>query len=116
MGRTVTAKTRYSTTAIGAGVIAAAIGLPAAACTPAPVRCQSVAFAPQTDWVAADIVATGVSCTTARSVVYASKYVSRNYYSSQGFFCLGHVVYPQGMAYTAWACATGAKKITWKGY
>ena len=100
----------------------AAITIPAlTACTPKPVSCQAVIFAPRSDWMAISITATSTNCTTARQLAYTAKYYTRGsgpfHYRAFGFTCRGYGVTPQGLAYTHYDCSnTNGAKVTFDYY
>ncbi len=109
-------------TARGAAVAATAalaLLLLLAAAAPAPAhavaaakRCASVPFTPNSDDIAANVRALGVSCRTARALIRASE--GRPPARFRGFSCTRRPV-EEGveMPYTRVRCAKGTASVRW---
>ena len=77
-------------------------------------RCGDVAFAPQTDDGAFNIVATGVSCERARRVAAMTRdrrYADPLSFAADGFSCTGTRVPGDGLPGVDWRCVRNGDTI-----
>jgi hypothetical protein len=92
--------------------------LPAAAPAhraPVTKRCASVPFTPDSDDIAADVRATGMSCAAARDLIRRSE--GRPPASFRGFACTRRRVEDaEEMPYTRVRCVKGSRSVRWNRF
>ena len=83
---------------------------------PRSASCAQIAFAPDSDDIAFDIKAFGVTCTTGRAVAQGSapnglRPGPGRAYSAAGFHCQGTFVRPIGKWYEHYVCRSGRTRV-----
>jgi hypothetical protein len=115
IGSSRSAVTAIATAAFALAVLLALAPAAPAHSTVAAKRCGWMGFTPQSDDVAADIRAAGVSCRFARKFVRDSN--GRPARSYRGFTCAPHRVDREdALVHTRYRCTKGSQLIRWKRY
>jgi hypothetical protein len=106
---------RHRRAALLAGVLLILAGCGSGSARPKVAACQDVPFTANSDDVAAEIRATGVSCDEARALVRDSDGAPGPEF--RGYACTSRQVRGDPvLVHSAWRCARGDTKITWKRF
>ncbi len=107
---------RLAAAAVLALLVALAVAAPSPAHRTAPVKaCSSVPFTPNSDDVAANVRARGVSCTYARTFIRRSNgHPPRRL---RGFTCTTRRLETDaGMPFTSYRCVKGGRQMSWRRF
>ena len=107
---------RVCVAAVAAVLLTAAAGCGADESQPrsSPVTCEDVAFTANSDDLAADIRATGIDCTEARTFIRDADGAPDPGF--RGYTCTSRRVDGDALIHTVWRCNRGDEVIAWSRF